>query len=171
VSLIRFRGISRHYGTDDSLVRALDQVDLDVEAGEFVSLMGPSGSGKSTALNVMGCLDSLTAGSYRFKGIEVTDLDDRALARLRRAWLGFVFQGFHLLPRNTAVENVELPLIYRGLGRAQRRRRALQALDDVGLAARTDHLPSALSGGQQQRVAMPARRAARLAPIDALRAP
>jgi putative ABC transport system ATP-binding protein len=154
MSLVRFRGLSRAYGQGDSLVRALAGVELDVEPGEFVSLMGPSGSGKSTALNVMGCLDRPTGGSYRFKGIEVTELDDRACARLRRAWIGFVFQGFHLLPRNTALENVELPLVYRGVGRSERRRRALQMLEEVGLADRAAHLPGALSGGQQQRVAI-----------------
>jgi putative ABC transport system ATP-binding protein len=154
MSLVRFRGVMRVYGSGDGQVRALDGVDLDVEPGEFVSLMGPSGSGKSTALNVLGCLDKPTGGSYRFRGIEVTELDDRASARLRKAWLGFVFQGFHLLPRNTAVENVELPLLYRGVGRIERRRRALAVLDEVGLLDRAEHLPSALSGGQQQRVAI-----------------
>ncbi len=152
--MIRFRGIERVYGEGDARVAALAGVDLDIARGEFVALMGPSGSGKSTALNIMGCLDLPTAGSYRFGGIEVTALDAAQRARLRRAWIGFVFQGFHLLPHDTAAENVALPLVYRGVGAAERKRRALAALDEVGLADRAGHLPSQLSGGQQQRVAI-----------------
>ncbi len=154
MSLLRLRGIARVYGEGAAEVRALDGIDVDIEEGEFVSLMGPSGSGKSTALNVMGCLDVPTAGSYRFRGIEVTELERQARARLRRAWIGFVFQGYNLLERSTAVENVELPLLYRGVGAAERRSQALASLDEVGLADRADHLPSMLSGGQQQRVAI-----------------
>lgn len=154
MSLLRLRGIGRHYGEGASLVKALDGIDADIAAGEFVALMGPSGSGKSTALNVIGCLDVPTHGSYRFKDIEVTALDRRQRARLRRAWVGFVFQGFNLLERSTALENVELPLVYRSVGAAERRRRALAALDLVGLADRGAHLPSELSGGQNQRVAI-----------------
>jgi len=154
MSLLQLRGITRIYGTGAAEVRALDGVDLSIEEGEFVSLMGPSGSGKSTALNTMGCLDVPTTGSYRFRGIEVTDLDRRARARLRRAWIGFVFQGYNLLERSTAVENVELPLVYRGVGSTERRERALASLAEVGLDDRADHLPNMLSGGQQQRVAI-----------------
>jgi len=154
MSIIRMRGIRRTYGTGDAVVHALDGVDLDVEPGEFISLMGPSGSGKSTALNVLGCLDRPTAGSYRFRGIETTTLDKQERARLRRQWIGFVFQGFNLLDRNTALENVELPLLYRGTGAGQRRKKALEALEAVGLTSRAHHRPSALSGGQQQRVAI-----------------
>ncbi|MEN0065852.1 MAG: ABC transporter ATP-binding protein [Myxococcota bacterium] len=154
MSLIELREVSRVYGRDEGAVRALDGIDVNVDHGELVALMGPSGSGKSTALNVLGCLDVPTHGSYRFKGIETTTLDRHRRARLRRAWIGFVFQGFNLLDRSTALENVELPLLYRGVGIAERRRRALMALDQVGLADRQSHLPSELSGGQQQRVAI-----------------
>ena len=154
MSVIRLRGIRRTYGQGDAVVHALDGIDLDVQEGEFVSLMGPSGSGKSTALNVLGCLDRPTAGSYRFRGIETTVLDKQQRARLRREWIGFVFQGFNLLDRSSALENVELPLLYRGTGSRERRRRAAAALEAVGLADRAHHRPSALSGGQQQRVAI-----------------
>jgi putative ABC transport system ATP-binding protein len=153
-ALIRLRGVRRTYGEGDAAVHALDGVDLVVQRGEFLALMGPSGSGKSTALNVLGCLDAPTAGSYRFRGVETTTLSRRERAVLRRAYLGFIFQGFNLLERSTALENVELPLVYRGLGGAERRRRALAALADVGLEGREHHRPSALSGGQQQRVAI-----------------
>ena len=154
MSLISLRGVRRDYGVGDAVVHALDGVNLDVEPGEFVSLMGPSGSGKSTALNVLGCLDLPTAGSYRFRDIEVTTLSKEQRARLRRAWIGLVFQGFNLLQRDTALENVELPLLYRGISASERRDRALTALDEVGLSDRAHHLPTALSGGQQQRVAI-----------------
>jgi putative ABC transport system ATP-binding protein len=153
-ALIRLRGVRRTYGAGDAAVHALDGVDMVVRRGEFIALMGPSGSGKSTALNVIGCLDAPTAGSYTFRGVETTALSRRQRAVLRRAYLGFVFQGFNLLERSTALENVELPLIYRGLAAAERRRRALAALADVGLRGREHHRPSALSGGQQQRVAI-----------------
>ncbi|MCB9666156.1 MAG: ABC transporter ATP-binding protein [Alphaproteobacteria bacterium] len=152
--LLRLRGVARHYGHGDSLVRALDGIDLDVPRGAFLSFMGPSGSGKSTALNTLGCLDVPTAGSYRFRGVEVTTLGPKERALLRRHWMGFVFQGFNLLPRSTALENVELPLGYRGLPVRERRERALQALEDVGLGGRSHHRPDELSGGQQQRVAI-----------------
>lgn len=154
MSLVSLRGITRVYGEGDAEVKALAGIDLDVEEGEFVSLMGPSGSGKSTALNTLGCLDAPTAGSYRFRGIEVTQLDRKARARLRREWIGFVFQGFNLLDRSTSLENVALPLLYRGVPLKERTERALQALDEVGLGDRGDHLPNMLSGGQQQRVAI-----------------
>ncbi len=154
MALIEFRGVSRVYGSGEAEVRALDGVDLRIDRGEFVAIMGPSGSGKSTAMNIIGCLDRPSAGSHLFEGVEVGALgrDERAL--LRRHFLGFVFQGFNLLPRATALENVELPLIYKGLPRAERLERALQALGRVGLQGRETHFPAQLSGGQQQRVAI-----------------
>jgi len=153
-TVIELRGITRIYGRGEAEVRALDGIDLTIRAGEFVAIMGPSGSGKSTAMNVIGCLDSPTSGEYLFNGVDVAGLDRDQRALLRRHYLGFVFQGYNLLPRTPALENVELPLIYKGLGAAERQRRALAALDQVGLAHRADHDPSELSGGQQQRVAI-----------------
>jgi len=153
-AVIALRGITRVYGRGEAEVRALDGIDLTIRAGEFVAIMGPSGSGKSTAMNVIGCLDSPTAGEYLFNGVDVAGLDRDQRALLRRHYLGFVFQGYNLLPRTPALENVELPLIYKGIGAAERRARALEALDQVGLAQRADHDPSQLSGGQQQRVAI-----------------
>ncbi len=153
-ALVELRGVTRIYGDGEARVAALDGIDLDVNEGDFLALMGPSGSGKSTCLNVVGTLDMPTEGSYRFRGTEVTELSQSQCALLRRHYLGFVFQGFNLLPRTTAVENVELPLVYRGMGARERRERALKALEDVGLADRADHAPNQLSGGQQQRVAM-----------------
>ena len=152
--LIELRGVTKVYGRGESEVRALAGVDMRIEQGEFVAVMGPSGSGKSTCLNVLGCLDSPTAGSYLFKGVDVARLTLDQLAMLRRSYLGFVFQGFNLLARTTALENVELPLIYRGVRAAERRRRALRALHDVGLGKWEKHTPAELSGGQQQRVAI-----------------
>jgi putative ABC transport system ATP-binding protein len=152
--LLSLRGVERAYGTGDARVMALAGIDLDVAPGEFLTLMGPSGSGKSTCLNVLGCLDEPTAGTYRFQGVEVTQLDETQRALLRRRYLGFVFQGFNLLARSSAVENVELPLIYQGMSGRERSRRALAALDAVGLAHRASHTPAELSGGQQQRVAI-----------------
>ena len=152
--LIALKGITRVYGQGEAEVRALDGVDLSIRAGEFVAIMGPSGSGKSTALNVIGCLDPPTSGQYLFNGVDVAGLDRDQRALLRRHYLGFVFQGFNLLPRATALENVELPLIYKGLPRAERHARALRALEQVGLSGRAHHDPSELSGGQQQRVAI-----------------
>lgn len=152
--LIRFRDISRVYGTGEAQVRALDGVSFDIHPGEFVSIMGPSGSGKSTAMNVLGCLDSPTSGDYLFNGVEVAGLDSDQRALLRRHYLGFIFQGYNLLPRTTALQNVELPLIYKGMARAEREEYAFVALDKVGLADRAHHDPAALSGGQQQRVAI-----------------
>lgn len=154
VPLIELRGITRQYGSGEALVRALDGVDLRIDRGEFVAIMGPSGSGKSTAMNIIGCLDRPSAGNYLFNGVEVATLDQDQRALLRRHYLGFVFQGFNLLPRTTALENVELPLIYKGQPRAEREARARQALARVGLTGREDHTPSQLSGGQQQRVAI-----------------
>ncbi|MBK1635772.1 ABC transporter ATP-binding protein [Rhodovulum adriaticum] len=152
--IIEFRDVARVYGTGAAEVRALDGVSLSVEPGEFVAVMGPSGSGKSTAMNVMGCLDRPTSGHYLFNGIEVGALTQDQRALLRRHYLGFIFQGYNLLARTTALQNVELPLIYKGLGRAEREAAALAALDKVGLAHRAHHDPSELSGGQQQRVAI-----------------
>jgi ABC-type lipoprotein export system ATPase subunit len=152
--LIQLTNLSKIYGSGSAEVRALDDISLTIEEGEFVAVMGPSGSGKSTAMNIIGCLDQPNSGSYRFKGIEVTQLDRNQRALLRRQFLGFVFQGFNLLPRTSAIENVELPLIYRGMSLRQRRARALEALQQVGLAERARHTPGELSGGQQQRVAI-----------------
>lgn len=152
--LIRLRGISRVYGHGEATVRALDAIDLDIASGEFVAIMGPSGSGKSTALNVIGCLDAPTTGTYHFSGVEVAGLTRDQRALLRRHYLGFIFQGYNLLPRTSALHNVELPLIYKGLSRTERYRLATEALDKVGLAHRASHDPSELSGGQQQRVAI-----------------
>lgn len=151
---IELRGLTKVYGSGDSIVRALDGVDLRIEAGEFVAIMGASGSGKSTCMNVIGCLDEPTAGQYLFHGVEVTALDADQRARLRRAYLGFVFQSFNLLARTSALENVELPLHYRKVASAERRERAMAALRLVGLEDRAKHTPAELSGGQQQRVAI-----------------
>jgi putative ABC transport system ATP-binding protein len=154
VPLISLRGISKVYGIGEAQVRALDGVDLDIEAGDFVAIMGASGSGKSTAMNILGCLDTPTAGEYRFLGTPVQSLSQNQRALLRRQHLGFVFQGYNLLPRTSALENVELPLLYRGESAAQRRAAAREALAQVGLAGRELHTPAELSGGQQQRVAI-----------------
>ncbi len=152
--LIRLRGITRRYGSGQAELMALKGIDLDIAAGEFVAIMGPSGSGKSTAMNILGCLDSPTAGEYLFKGAHVESLSRDQRARLRRRYLGFVFQGFNLLARTSAQENVELPLLYRGESAAERRTLAAKALASVGLAGWEHHTPGELSGGQQQRVAI-----------------
>jgi ABC-type lipoprotein export system ATPase subunit len=152
--LIELRNITKIYGQGDATVRALDGVSLRIDNGEFVAVMGPSGSGKSTAMNIIGCLDQPTSGSYLFSGVEVGSLDRKQRALLRRNYLGFVFQGFNLLARTSAVENVELPLLYRGVGHSQRRPLAMEALERVGLLGRSMHTPSELSGGQKQRVAI-----------------
>ena len=152
--VIAFSGLSRVYGSGDATVLALRDVSLSIAAGEFVALMGPSGSGKSTAMNIMGCLDVPSAGSYRFEGTPVETLSREERALLRRHALGFVFQGFNLLARTSALENVELPLLYRRVPARERRARALAALDLVGLADRAEHTPAELAGGQQQRVAI-----------------
>lgn len=152
--LIQTTDLARSYQIGEITVPALRGVGLAIERGEFVAVMGPSGSGKSTFMNLLGCLDVPSAGTYHFKGIEVTALDRHQRARLRREWIGFVFQGFNLLERSSALENVELPLLYRGVAGPERRRRALHALEQVGLADRAKHLPKELSGGQQQRVAI-----------------
>jgi putative ABC transport system ATP-binding protein len=152
--IIELRGVTKVYGSGHAAVHALAGVDLAIADGEFVAIMGPSGSGKSTAMNLIGCLDTPTAGDYLFKGISVGRLSRDQRTLLRRHFLGFVFQGFNLLPRTTALENVELPLIYRGLPQGQRRALAMSALKRVGLEGREHHTASELSGGQQQRVAI-----------------
>lgn len=152
--VISLKGVTRVYGEGDAEVRALRGVDLDIARGEFVAIMGPSGSGKSTTMNILGALDTPSAGSYRFSGIDVGGFDRHQRALLRRDYLGFVFQGYNLLARTTALENVELPLIYKGLPRADRRATARAMLERVGLGHRIDKQPSQLSGGEQQRVAI-----------------
>ncbi len=152
--LIAFRQVSKYYGRGEATIRALDRVDLSISAGEFVSIMGPSGSGKSTAMNIIGGLDVPTSGEYLFQGIPTSRFDRTQLTLLRRHMLGFIFQGFNLLARTSAVENVELPLVYRGMDQKERRRRALMALEQVGLKGREGHTTQELSGGQQQRVAI-----------------
>ena len=152
--LIEFRSVCKVYGSGDAAVHALTDVDMTIENGEFVSIMGPSGSGKSTAMNILGCLDTPTTGDYRFMGVEVGRLARNKRALIRRHMLGFVFQGFNLLARTTALENVELPLIYRGMPAAERQKLAAAALDRVGLSGRGHHTSGELSGGQQQRVAI-----------------
>ncbi|WP_128516386.1 ABC transporter ATP-binding protein [Tabrizicola thermarum] len=152
--LIELSDVSRTYGSGETEVRALDHTDLIIRQGEFVAVMGPSGSGKSTTMNIIGLLDRPTSGRYLFNGVEVQDLDRDRRALLRRHFLGFVFQGFNLLPRTSALENVELPLIYKGMPRAERIERARAALHKVGLDGREGHDASQLSGGQQQRVAI-----------------
>ncbi|HQR49049.1 MAG TPA: ABC transporter ATP-binding protein [Steroidobacteraceae bacterium] len=152
--MIRLRAVSRTYGQGQAAVHALNGIDLDVEQGEFVAIMGPSGSGKSTAMNILGCLDVPSSGSYEFQGVRVEQLSREQRALLRRNFLGFVFQGFNLLARTTALENVELPLLYRGEPAGRRHAAARDALRQVGLAGREDHTPAELSGGQQQRVAI-----------------
>ena len=152
--LIALSGITKTYGQGSAAFQALKGVDLVIEAGEFVAIMGPSGSGKSTAMNILGCLDTPTSGSYLFQGLAVEQLDRHQRALLRRHCLGFVFQGFNLLARTSALENVELPLIYRGAPAAERHAAARAALAQVGLAGREKNTPGELSGGQQQRVAI-----------------
>lgn len=147
-------GVNKVYGSGAGLVRALDDLDLTVRKGDYLAVMGASGSGKSTAMNILGCLDRPTSGRYRLNGRAVEDLDDDALADLRNQQLGFVFQQFHLLPHATALENVMLPMIYAGLSLQQRRDKASEALERVGLAERMQNRPNQLSGGQQQRVAI-----------------
>jgi len=152
--VIELEGVSKIYGEGEAQVHALRGIDLKIEPGEFVAVMGPSGSGKSTCMNILGCLDTPTSGTYRFFGVPVGELDADQRALLRRNYLGFVFQGFNLLSRTTALENVELPLIYRRVPAAERHARARRALAEVGLSGRESHVPSQLSGGQQQRVAI-----------------
>jgi len=153
-ALIRLSGITKIYGSGQAAFQALKGIDLAIDAGDFVAIMGPSGSGKSTAMNILGCLDTPTSGSYEFEGVHVEQLTRNQRALLRRNYLGFVFQGFNLLARTTALENVELPLIYRGEPAAARHAAARAALEQVGLAGWEHHTPAELSGGQQQRVAI-----------------
>src|SRR5512140_2149379 len=152
--VVQLSAVTKIYGSGETRVVALGGIDLRIDDGEFIAIMGPSGSGKSTCMNILGCLDTPTSGSYRFKGVEVGTLSRNQRALLRRYYLGFVFQGYNLLNRTTALENVEVPLIYRGLKPAERRDRAREALAAVGLESRGHHTPSELSGGQQQRVAI-----------------
>jgi putative ABC transport system ATP-binding protein len=151
---LRFSRVTKSYGRGHAAVHALRDVDLVVDDGEFVALMGPSGSGKSTALQIMGCLDVPTAGHMWFRGVDTAQLSSDALSLLRRDFIGFVFQGFHLLARTSALENVELPLVYRGVSSTKRRTQARLALRAVGLSGVEHHVPSELSGGEQQRVAI-----------------
>ena len=153
-ALITFDKVWKSYGQGEARVHALAGVDLAIRRGEFVAIMGPSGSGKSTAMNIIGCLDTPTAGTYSFMGIDAGRLDRNRRAMLRNLYVGFVFQGYNLLARTTAAENVELPLIYRGVAARERRDLAMQALSQVGLVGREHHTPAELSGGQQQRVAI-----------------
>jgi putative ABC transport system ATP-binding protein len=152
--LIELRKVVKTYGAGAAEVMALRGVDLQITAGEFVAVMGPSGSGKSTCMNIVGCLDVPSGGQYLFEGVDVSGLSRQQRALLRRHYLGFVFQGYNLLNRTSALENVELPLVYRGVAARERRGRALNALAVVGLEARAGHSPGELSGGQQQRVAI-----------------
>ena len=154
MSYLEFRDITKTYGTGTAAVQALRGVNLGIDKGEFVAVMGPSGSGKSTAMNILGCLDTPGTGAYIFEGAHVETLSRDQRALLRRHYLGFVFQGFNLLNRTSAQENVELPLLYRGVSPAERRRMALAALASVGLTGWEHHTPAELSGGQQQRVAI-----------------
>jgi putative ABC transport system ATP-binding protein len=148
------RSVVKTYGQDEAVVHALAGVDLVIEPGDYVAIMGASGSGKSTLMNIIGCLDVGSSGRYELDGIDVRRLGESHLSTIRNRKIGFIFQSFNLIPRTTALRNVELPLAYAGIGRADRRDRALAALTKVGLADRVDHLPSELSGGQQQRVAV-----------------
>jgi putative ABC transport system ATP-binding protein len=152
--VIELKNVSKVYGAGPAATHALRGIDLGISRGEFVAAMGPSGSGKSTCMNILGCLDTPTSGTYLFEGVDVGALTRNHRALLRRHYLGFVFQGYNLLNRTSALENVELPLIYRGTPTGERRMRALQALEAVGLTGWESHTPSELSGGQQQRVAI-----------------
>ena len=152
--IIELEGITKTFGQGSAAFQALRGVDFTIARGDFVAVMGASGSGKSTTMNILGCLDVPTSGTYRFRGTEVQSLTRDQRSLLRRKYLGFVFQGFNLLARTSAVENVELPLLYRGEGKVERRETALKALDRVGLVPWADHTPAELSGGQQQRVAI-----------------
>jgi len=154
VSLIRIHNLARRYVMGTETVHALREVSLEIERGEYVAIMGPSGSGKSTLMNMVGCLDTPTSGSYELNGQDVSHMDDNQLAEIRNCEIGFVFQTFNLLARSTALRNVELPMIYAGVPAEERRAKALHALAQVGLADRVQHKPNELSGGQRQRVAV-----------------
>ena len=153
-AVVEMHDITKVYGQGEAEVRAVDGISLTVEPGEYVAIMGASGSGKSTVMNIIGALDVATSGTYKIDGVDVGDLDDDALSLVRNRRIGFIFQAFNLIPRMSAASNVELPLMYRGVRRSERRRRALDALAKVGLADRSHHQPNELSGGQQQRVAV-----------------
>ncbi|MCF0177340.1 MAG: ABC transporter ATP-binding protein, partial [Bacteroidales bacterium] len=152
--MIRIEGIKKHYNVGGQIVKALDGVNFTISRNEYVAIMGPSGSGKSTMMNILGCLDSPTAGRYLLNGTEVSEMDEDSLAEIRNKEIGFVFQSFNLMPRSSALENVELPLIYAGVGKAERTQRATALLQQVGLESRMSHRPNELSGGQRQRVAL-----------------
>ena len=154
MSLIRLQKISRRYQMGTETIHALREVSLELERGEYVAIMGPSGSGKSTLMNVIGCLDTATSGTYELNGIDVSEMDDDQLAEVRNREIGFVFQTFNLLPRSNALRNVELPLIYAGLPSEERKQVALDVLAQVGLGDRVHHKPNEMSGGQRQRVAI-----------------
>jgi putative ABC transport system ATP-binding protein len=152
--LIQFKGVTKIYGKGNAMVEALRGIDLAIDEGEFVAVMGPSGSGKSTCMNILGCLDKPTGGTYLFRDVDVGLLDRNQRALLRRHYQGFIFQGYNLLSRTSALENVELPLLYRGTGARERHQLAMEALETVGLKGWEHHTPAELSGGQQQRVAI-----------------
>ena len=153
-TLIEIKNITKRYEMGDNVVMALQDVSLTIREGEYLSIMGPSGSGKSTFMNILGCLDTPSKGEYKFRGVDVSHLDDDALSAMRNKEIGFVFQNFNLLPKLDAVQNVELPLAYAGVPAFERRERAVRALERVKLADRMHHKPSELSGGQRQRVAI-----------------
>ena len=153
-SVIKIRGIRRDFPLGSEIVKVLKGIDLDINKGEYVALMGPSGSGKSTLMNLLGCLDTPTAGIYELNGVDVSSMTDDELADIRNREIGFVFQTFNLLPRTTALDNVALPMIYAGASKNDREERAAEVLTDVGLSDRMDHKPNQLSGGQRQRVAV-----------------
>jgi putative ABC transport system ATP-binding protein len=152
--VIKIRKITRDFKMGQEILHVLKGIDLDIKKGEYVALMGPSGSGKSTLMNILGCLDTATSGSYELNGVNVSTMTDDELAEIRNKEIGFIFQTFNLLPRTTALENVALPMIYAGASKAERTKRAEEVLHDVGLADRMDHRPNELSGGQRQRVAV-----------------
>lgn len=153
-SVIKIRNIIRDFKLGQETVNVLKGIDLDIERGEYVAIMGPSGSGKSTLMNIIGCLDTATAGTYILNGKDVSKMSDDELAEIRNKEIGFVFQTFNLLPRTTALDNVALPMVYAGFSKSERTKRAIQVLNDVGLSDRMDHKPNQLSGGQRQRVAV-----------------
>jgi len=153
-NVIKMRNIIRDFKLGQEIVNVLKGIDLDIERGEYVAIMGPSGSGKSTLMNIIGCLDTATAGTYILNGKDVSKMSDDELAEIRNKEIGFVFQTFNLLPRTTALDNVALPMVYAGFSKSERTKRAIEVLNDVGLSDRMDHKPNQLSGGQRQRVAV-----------------